>query len=133
MAHLDPSMSILVADDMSMMLRLMDALLRKIGFADIDCVHDGTGALGMMHAKRYGLVISDLNMEPMSGLDLLRAVRADEAIKNTPFILTTANASSATAVAAKRAGVSTYIVKPFGPAVLKEKVEAALLPTWRAK
>src|SRR4051812_2199587 len=96
-----------------MMVDIMTALLRKLGFVDIDAAVDGSSALGMMRDKRYGLVLSDLNMQPVNGLELLRKVRADPDLKPTPFILTTTSSHAGSVVAAKRAGVDTYLLKPF--------------------
>jgi two-component system, chemotaxis family, chemotaxis protein CheY len=81
---LDPSMPVLVVDDYSTMVRIIRNLLRQLGFSDVDDANDGAAALAKMHAKRYGLVISDWNMEPMSGYELLRQVRADPALGETP-------------------------------------------------
>jgi two-component system, chemotaxis family, chemotaxis protein CheY len=90
---LDPSMPVLVVDDYGTMVRIIHNLLRQLGFSDVDDANDGAAALAKMHAKRYGLVISDWNMEPMSGYDLLREVRADPALGQTPFIMVTARAT----------------------------------------
>ena len=88
---LDPTMPVLVVDDYSTMVRIIRNLLRQLGFADVDDASDGLGAIAKMRAKRYGLVISDWNMEPMTGFDLLRQVRADPDLGETPFIMVTAN------------------------------------------
>jgi two-component system chemotaxis response regulator CheY len=122
---LDPSMSVLVVDDYSTMVRIIRNLLRQLGFSDIDEASDGTAALEKMHNKRYGLVISDWNMEPMTGYDLLRRVRSDPGLEATPFIMVTAESKTGNASAAKEAGVSNYIVKPFNAETLKAKIEAA--------
>lgn len=87
---LDPSMPVLVVDDYSTMIRIIRNLLRQIGFADVDDANDGASALVKMRSKRYGLVISDWNMEPMSGFDLLQHVRSDPGFSDTPFIMVTA-------------------------------------------
>lgn len=104
---------VLIVDDASLMVEVMTALLRRLGFVDIDAAVDGSSALRMLRAKRYGLVLSDLNMQPMNGLELLREVRTDPDLKPTPFILTTTSLHAASVVAAKRAGVDTYLLKPF--------------------
>ena len=93
---LDPSMPVLVVDDYSTMVRIIRNLLQQLGFADVDDANDGAAALAKMHAKRYGLVISDWNMEPMTGYDLLRQVRADPALGETPFIMVTAESKPKT-------------------------------------
>ena len=121
---LDPSMSVLVVDDYSTMVRIIRNLLRQLGFADIDDANNGELALAKMHTKRYGLVISDWNMEPMTGYDLLQQVRSDPGFGNTPFIMVTAESKTENVIAAKKAGVNNYIVKPFNAQTLKAKIEA---------
>jgi len=121
---LDPSMPVLVVDDYSTMVRIIRNLLRQLGFADVDDARDGASALEKMHSRRYGLVISDWNMEPMTGYDLLREVRADPNLATTPFIMITAESKTENVIAAKKAGVNNYIVKPFNAATLKTKIEA---------
>jgi two-component system, chemotaxis family, chemotaxis protein CheY len=121
---LDPQMSVLVVDDYSTMVRIIRNLLRQLGFVDIDDAPDGTAALQKMNAKRYGLVISDWNMEPMTGFDLLCTVRADPKLQTTPFIMVTAESKTENVIAAKKAGVNNYIVKPFNAQTLKSKIEA---------
>ncbi|HML07460.1 MAG TPA: response regulator [Xanthobacteraceae bacterium] len=122
---LDPLMPVLVVDDYSTMVRIIRNLLKQLGFSDIDEAGDGAAALAKMHVKRYGLVISDWNMEPMTGYDLLRKMRADPSLEQTPFIMVTAESKTENVVAAKRAGVNNYIVKPFNAQTLKAKIEAA--------
>jgi two-component system, chemotaxis family, chemotaxis protein CheY len=121
---LDPSMPVLVVDDYTTMVRIIRNLLRQLGFADIDDAPDGAAALAKMHSKRYGLVISDWNMEPMTGFELLREVRADPEIGETPFIMVTAESKTENVIAARKAGVNNYIVKPFNAQTLKAKIEA---------
>ena len=121
---LDPNMSVLVVDDYSTMIRIIRNLLRQLGFADVDDANDGASALQKMNAKRYGLVISDWNMEPMTGYDLLRQVRANPELETTPFIMVTAESKTENVIAAKKAGVDNYIVKPFNAQTLKAKIEA---------
>jgi len=119
----DPSMPVLVVDDYSTMVRIIRNLLRQLGFADVDEANDGATALAKMHARRYGLVISDWNMEPMSGFDLLQRVRSDPELNATPFIMVTAESKTDNVIAARRAGVNSYIVKPFNAQTLKAKIE----------
>jgi len=121
---LDPKMPVLVVDDYSTMVRIIRNLLRQLGFTDIDDAADGSAALEKMQTKRYGLVISDWNMEPMTGFDLLRRVRANPAIEATPFIMVTAESKTENVIAAKKAGVNNYIVKPFNAQTLRAKIEA---------
>ena len=121
---IDPSMPILVVDDYSTMIRIIRNLLRQLGFVDVDDAPDGTIALSKMQIRRYGLVISDWNMEPMTGYELLKQVRADPSIASTPFIMVTAESKTENVIAAKQAGVNNYIVKPFNADTLKNKIEA---------
>lgn len=121
---LDPSMPILVVDDYKTMIRIIRNLLKQLGFEDVDEAADGTEALGKMKERGYGLVISDWNMEPMTGYELLQRVRSDDDLSTTPFIMVTAEAKSENVIAAKKAGVSNYIVKPFNAQTLKGKIES---------
>jgi two-component system chemotaxis response regulator CheY len=121
---LDPSTPVLVVDDYKTMIRIIRNLLKQLGFINVDEASDGTAALNMMREKDYGLVISDWNMEPMTGYELLREVRADDHLSRTPFIMVTAESKTDNVVAAKKAGVNNYIVKPFNAATLKSKIDA---------
>jgi two-component system chemotaxis response regulator CheY len=120
----DRSMPILVVDDYNTMIRIIRNLLRQLGFEDVDDAPDGSIALSKMHIKRYGLIISDWNMEPMTGYELLKQVRSDPSLSTTPFIMVTAESKTENVVAAKQAGVNNYIVKPFNADTLKSKIEA---------
>ncbi len=120
----DLSMPVLVVDDYNTMVRIIRNLLKQLGFQDIDDASDGSAALAKMRARKYGLVISDWNMVPMTGYDLLREVRSDPAIGRTPFIMVTAESKTDNVIAAKRAGVDNYIVKPFNAQTLQHKIEA---------
>ena len=120
----DLSMSVLVVDDYNTMIRIIRNLLKQLGFENIDDAADGSAALNKMRSKKYGLVISDWNMEPMTGYDLLREVRADPNLATTPFIMITAESKTENVIAAKRAGVSNYIVKPFNAQTLQGKIAA---------
>jgi two-component system, chemotaxis family, chemotaxis protein CheY len=123
----DKNMHILIVDDYKTMLRIIRNLLRQLGFVNIDEATDGAMALSMMRSgANYGLVISDWNMEPMTGLQLLREVRGDAKLKATPFIMVTAESKSENVIAAKEAGVSNYIVKPFNAETLKMKMVSVL-------
>ncbi len=121
---LDRSMSVLVVDDYNTMIRIIRNLLKQIGFEDIDDAADGSAALARMREKKYGLVISDWNMEPMTGYELLKEVRADPGLSKTPFIMVTAESKTENVIAAKKAGVNNYIVKPFNAQTLQSKIEA---------
>ncbi len=121
---LDLSMSVLVVDDYNTMIRIIRNLLKQLGFQNIDDASDGSAALNKLRGKKYGLVISDWNMEPMTGYELLKEVRADPNLATTPFIMVTAESKTENVIAAKKAGVNNYIVKPFNAATLKTKIEA---------
>ena len=115
---------ILVVDDYQTMVRIIRNLLKQLGFEDVDDASDGSTALAKLKKRQYGLVISDWNMEPMTGYELLQKVRADEALKATPFIMVTAESKTENVIAAKKAGVNNYIVKPFNAQTLRTKIEA---------
>jgi two-component system, chemotaxis family, chemotaxis protein CheY len=123
----DLSMPILVVDDYNTMIRIIRNLLRQLGFVDVDDASDGSAALAKLRGRKYGLIISDWNMEPMTGYELLKQVRADPELNETPFIMVTAESKTENVVAAKQAGVNNYIVKPFNAETLKHKI-AAIFP-----
>jgi len=124
----DPNMPILVVDDFKTMRRIVGGLLAQIGFKNIDEAEDGNSALVKIQAKPFKLIVSDWNMEPMSGFDLLQKIRASEnpAIKTLPFIMVTAESKPENIIKAKQAGVNNYIVKPFNAETLKAKMVAVL-------
>ncbi len=126
MATVDMKMPILIVDDYKTMLRIIRNLLKQLGFDNVDEAMDGSAALRMLRDKPYKLVISDWNMEPMSGMQLLQEVRADTGLKSMPFIMITAESKTENVIAAKEAGVSNYIVKPFNAATLKTKLQAVI-------
>ncbi|HYD98775.1 MAG TPA: chemotaxis response regulator CheY [Alphaproteobacteria bacterium] len=121
-------MNVLVVDDYATMRRIIKNLLTQIGFSNIDEADNGATALAKLREKAFGLVISDWNMEPMTGLQLLKEVRSDVKLKGTPFIMVTAESKTENVVAAKEAGVNNYIVKPFNADTLKKKIESVLGP-----
>jgi two-component system chemotaxis response regulator CheY len=123
---LDKKMQVLIVDDYKTMLRIIRNLLKQLDFENVDEATDGTEALNKLRAGNYGLVISDWNMSPMTGLELLKEVRADARLKNTPFIMVTAESKTENVIAAKQAGVSNYIVKPFNAETLRDKIEKVL-------
>ncbi|QFU17664.1 response regulator [Microvirga thermotolerans] len=123
---IDYSIPVLVVDDYQTMVRILRNLLKQVGFKDIDDASDGTAALAKLRERKYGLVISDWNMEPMTGYELLQHVRADEQLRDLPFIMVTAEAKTENVVAAKKAGVNNYIVKPFNAQTLQSKIAAVL-------
>ena len=122
----DMNAPVLVVDDYQTMIRIIRNLLKQLGFENVDEAADGREALDKMKAKKYGLVISDWNMEPMTGYELLREVRSDEILKPTPFIMVTAESKTENVIAAKKAGVNNYIVKPFNAQTLKAKIASVL-------
>ncbi|GBD45052.1 Chemotaxis protein CheY [bacterium HR40] len=123
---IDPNLPILIVDDYRTMLRIIRNLLRQIGFTNVDEATDGASALTKLREKPYGLVISDWNMQPMTGLELLQAVRADPKLAHLPFIMVTAESKTENVLAAKEAGVSNYIVKPFNADTLRAKITSVL-------
>ncbi len=122
----DKNMPVLVVDDYKTMLRIIRNLLSQLEFNNVHEATDGVGALAKLRDNQFGLVISDWNMEPMTGLQLLREVRADTNLKDTPFIMITAESKTENVIAAKEAGVSNYIVKPFNAGTLKTKMTSVL-------
>ncbi len=122
----DMNMKVLIVDDYKTMLRILRNLLRQLNFSNIDEAADGAEALAKLRQDTFGLVISDWNMEPMTGIQLLREVRSDDNLKHLPFIMITAESKSENVIAAKEAGVSNYIVKPFNAETLKTKLVSVL-------
>ena len=123
---MDTSVTVLVVDDYSTMRRIIKNLLNQIGFMNVEEADNGATAYDKLRAQKFGLVISDWNMEPMTGLELLKLVRADSALKSLPFIMVTAESKTENVIAAKQAGVSNYIVKPFNAETLKTKISSVL-------
>ena len=119
---IDKKMPILIIDDYNTMRRIVRNLLKQLGFENADEAADGNEAFKKMKEKTYGLVVSDWNMEPMDGLELLKLVRSDPQLKATPFIMVTAESKPENVMIAKQAGVSNYIVKPFNAETLKTKM-----------
>lgn len=119
-------MSILIVDDYKTMLRIIRGLLHQLEFRNVTEATDGGAALQLLRSKHYDLVISDWNMQPMTGLQLLKEVRADAKLKELPFIMVTAESKTENVVIAKSAGVNNYIVKPFTATILKSKLSAVL-------
>ena len=117
---------VLVVDDHATMRRILRQLLSQIGFTKIEEAADGTGALAMLRAAPFGLVISDWNMAPMSGIELLVEVRKDANLKDLPFILATAESKPENVIAAKKAGANNYIVKPFNAETLRSKIQSVI-------
>ena len=121
----DKSLPILLVDDYQTMVRILRNLLKQIGYENVDEAPNGQAALDMIRSKDYGLIISDWNMEPMTGIELLQKVRAAEGpSRATPFIMITAESKADNVVAARKAGVDNYLVKPFTAQALRAKIEA---------
>jgi two-component system chemotaxis response regulator CheY len=118
----DLSMPVLVVEDSRIIGQILRNLLMMIGFRHVDNAFDGTTALSKLRNKHYGLVISDWNMQPMTGLMLLQKVRADPVLGGIPFIIVTVESDLANVTAAKGAGASNYIVKPFNGETLKARI-----------
>jgi len=120
----DSTMPILVVDDYQTMVRIICNLLKQIGYENVDTASNGAQALERIAEKQYGLIISDWNMQPMTGFELLVKLKADAATADIPFIMVTAESKTDNVIAARKAGVSSYIVKPFNAATLKAKIDA---------
>ena len=123
---IDKTMNVLIVDDYKTMLSIIRNLLKQIDFNNVEEASDGAEALLKLRAGNFGLVISDWNMQPMTGLELLQEVRQDTRLKAMPFIMITAESKTENVVAAKQAGVSNYIVKPFNAETLRDKIEKVL-------
>jgi two-component system, chemotaxis family, chemotaxis protein CheY len=123
---IDMSMRVLIVDDYKTMLNIIRTLLNQLGFSNIYEATDGATALQKLREANFGLVIADWNMEPVSGLQLLKDVRADTRLKGLPFIMVTAESKTENVVAARAAGVNNYILKPFTAATLKQKIVAVM-------
>lgn len=120
---MDKNMKILVVDDFSTMRRIIKNLLKDLGFSNIQEADDGSTALPMLQQGDFDFVVTDWNMPGMQGIDLLRAIRADDSLKHLPVLMVTAEAKKEQIVAAAQAGVNGYVVKPFTAATLKEKLD----------
>jgi two-component system, chemotaxis family, chemotaxis protein CheY len=118
--------AILIVDDQEKLLKLIILLMNRLGFPDVEGVTDAVTALERMRQRRYALVISDLDMEPMDGLSFLREIRADDALMNTPFLLTEASFDFEDINLAHQAGADAFILKPFDMSVLKAKLKQVI-------
>jgi two-component system chemotaxis response regulator CheY len=119
---LDLTMRILVVEDNRTMGKIVRNLLAMVGFKHIDNIFDGDSALRLLRENEYGLVVSDWNMQPMTGYALLKQIRADPTLKRIPFLMVTAESKIGNVVSAKEEGASGYIVKPFTGEMLKQKI-----------
>ncbi len=122
----DMNIKILIVDDYDTMRRVLNSLLRQLNFTNVDEASDGAEALEKLNKNKFDLIISDWNMEPMTGIQLLREIRADDNLSDIPFIMITAETKSENVIAAKEAGVSNYIIKPFNAETLKTKLVGVL-------
>ncbi len=120
---MDKNMKILIVDDFSTMRRIIKNLLRDLGFTNTSEADDGSSALPMLQSGNFDFLVTDWNMPGMTGIDLLKAVRADDKLKNLPILMVTAEAKRDQIIEAAQAGVNGYVVKPFTAAVLKEKID----------
>ena len=120
--RVDYSVPVLVIDDEQVMIDLTRRVLGTIGFEQVDHALTGENALDLLRRRKYQLVISDLLMKPISGLQILRTIRQDPDLRNTPFLLMTASLESEAVKAAKLAGADTYLLKPFTPRQLRAKL-----------
>ncbi|GIU53358.1 chemotaxis response regulator CheY [Shewanella sp. 1_MG-2023] len=120
---MDKNMKILIVDDFSTMRRIIKNLLRDLGFNNTQEADDGSTALPMLQKSEFDFVVTDWNMPGMQGIDLLKAIRADDSLKHLPVLMVTAEAKREQIIAAAQAGVNGYVVKPFTAATLKEKLD----------
>jgi len=114
---------ILIIDDFSTMRRIVKNILKQLGYSELEEAEDGVQALAKLRERAFNLIVSDWNMPNMTGLELLKEVRNDAALKDTPFLMVTAESEKENIMAAIGAGVSNYIVKPFTAEILKEKMD----------
>lgn len=117
---------ILVVDDFKTTIKIVHTLLRQLGFRQMDEAASGAEALTKLRSGRFGLVISDWNMSPMTGIDLVRTMRSDAALRAVPVIMITAEAKPENVATAREAGADGYIVKPFNATALKDKLSSVL-------
>jgi two-component system chemotaxis response regulator CheY len=120
---MDTSINVLIVDDFATMRRIIKGVLKQLGFSNLIESEDGEVALKELRKEKIGLIVSDWNMPNMTGLELLKAVRADNNLKNIPFLMVTAEGQKENVIQAVQAGVSNYIVKPFTPETFNAKLE----------
>lgn len=123
---IDTSIKVLVVDDFATMRRIVKDVLKQLGFDNIVEAGDGSAALDVLKKEKVDLIVSDWNMPKMTGLELLKAVRADDNLKGIPFVMVTAEGQKDNVIEAVKVGVSNYIVKPFTPGTFGEKLEKVL-------
>jgi len=120
---MDTSINVLIVDDFATMRRIIKGVLKQLGFSNLFEAEDGDAALKELRREKIGLIVSDWNMPNMTGLELLKAVRADNNLKSIPFLMVTAEGQKENVIQAVQAGVSNYIVKPFTPETFNAKLE----------
>lgn len=120
---MDKDIRILVVDDFATMRRIVKNLLKELGYTNIAEADDGSSALPMLKTGEFDFLVTDWNMPNMKGIDLLKAVRAEESIKSLPVLMVTAEAKKEQIIEAANAGVNGYVVKPFNAGTLKQKIE----------
>ena len=121
---MDTNLKVLVVDDYQTMTRILINFLRRLGFTNVECAKNGVEALDKLNQSSFDFIISDWDMQPMTGIELLRKIRASDKLKHLPFIMVTTESKHANIIAAKDAGASNYIVKPFNGDTLKSKLES---------
>jgi two-component system chemotaxis response regulator CheY len=119
----DTSMRILIVDDFATMRRIVRNILKQLGYTNAEDADDGTSALALLKSEKFDFVITDWNMPKMTGLDLLKSIRSDPNLKDIPVLMVTAEALQENIVAAAKAGVNDYVVKPFDAQTLKGKID----------
>jgi two-component system chemotaxis response regulator CheY len=120
---MDLNMKVLIVDDFATMRRILRNILKQIGFTDINEADDGSTALKELKKEKYDLILSDWNMPEMPGIDLINAIRADDELKGIPFVMITAEAQKDNIIGAVKAGVNSYVVKPFTAETIGEKLK----------
>ena len=123
---MDTSIKVLIVDDFATMRRILKNILKQLGFKNLVEADDGTSAWEMLEGQKIDLIISDWNMPKMTGLELLKKVRANDTYKRTPFLMVTAEAQKQNVIEAVQAGVSNYVVKPFTAEAISDKLEKIL-------
>lgn len=118
-----PNIRILTVDDMSTMRKIIKTILNQLGYSNVEEAGDGKEALFKLRSAPFDLVLADWNMPEMDGLTMLKEIRNDPNLKHIPVIMVTAEAKKENVLAAIQAGANNYIVKPFTPEVLREKIE----------
>ncbi len=121
-------MTVLIIDSQKTMLRILRSMLTQLGFRNIEEATDGLAAMNLMRVAEYGLVICDADIEPMTGLQLLKTIRADKRLQKIPFIMIASDAKPADVMTAKKEGVSNFMLKPFNADTLKSKISAVIGP-----